>query len=63
MLDESKSTQLGARPLKRVIQRELQDPMALALLQGDFSEGDKIAIDVRDEALTFDRLQVMAQAA
>jgi ATP-dependent Clp protease ATP-binding subunit ClpB len=53
----------GARPLKRVIQRDLQDPLALALLQGDFGEGDTIQVDLRDEELVFDRLRVMAQAA
>jgi len=53
----------GARPLKRVIQRELQDPLALALLQGDFGEGDIIRVDLRDEELIFRRFQVMDQAA
>jgi ATP-dependent Clp protease ATP-binding subunit ClpB len=53
----------GARPLKRVIQRELQDPLALALLQGDFGEGDTIHVDLRREELAFKRLHAMAQAA
>jgi ATP-dependent Clp protease ATP-binding subunit ClpB len=53
----------GARPLKRVIQRELQDPLALSLLQGDFGVGDTVQVDLRGEALTFNRLPVMAQAA
>jgi ATP-dependent Clp protease ATP-binding subunit ClpB len=53
----------GARPLKRVIQRELQDPLALSLLQGEFGEGDTVRVDLLGEALTFNRLQVMAQAA
>jgi ATP-dependent Clp protease ATP-binding subunit ClpB len=53
----------GARPLKRVIQRELQDPLALALLQGDFHEGDTIRVELRGDELTFSRFQIMAQAA
>jgi ATP-dependent Clp protease ATP-binding subunit ClpB len=53
----------GARPLKRVIQRELQDPLALALLQGDFCEGETVHVDLRGDALTFDRLHAMAHAA
>jgi ATP-dependent Clp protease ATP-binding subunit ClpB len=53
----------GARPLKRVIQRELQDPLALSLLQGDFGAGDTVQVDLRGEALIFSRLPVMAQAA
>ncbi len=36
----------GARILKRTIQRKIQDPLALKLLEGDFSEGDLIEIDV-----------------
>ncbi|MBC7262404.1 MAG: ATP-dependent chaperone ClpB, partial [Chloroflexi bacterium] len=36
----------GARPLKRVIQRRIQDPLALKLLQGEFKEGDEIIVDV-----------------
>ena len=35
----------GARPLKRAIQRELQDPLALAILSGEFNEGDTIRVE------------------
>ncbi len=45
----------GARPLKRVIQRQLQDPLALKILSGDFGEGDTIAIDARGDELIFAR--------
>jgi ATP-dependent Clp protease ATP-binding subunit ClpB len=44
----------GARPLKRVIQRQVQDPLALKLLQGDFAEGDRVRVDARDGALVFE---------
>jgi ATP-dependent Clp protease ATP-binding subunit ClpB len=43
----------GARPLKRVIQRELQDPLALAVLEGRFAEGAQVRVDVREGHLTF----------
>ena len=43
----------GARPLKRVIQRQIQDPLALKLLQGEFGEGDTVTVDVRDGQFTF----------
>lgn len=43
----------GARPLKRVIQRALQDPLALAVLEGRFAEGAEIRVDVREGKLTF----------
>jgi len=43
----------GARPLKRAIQRELQDPLALKILSGDFSEGDTIRVDCGENELVF----------
>ncbi len=43
----------GARPLKRAIQRELQDPLALKILSGDFKEGDGITVDRGKDGLTF----------
>ena len=35
----------GARPLKRVIQKELADPIALALLKGEYHDGDIVVVD------------------
>jgi ATP-dependent Clp protease ATP-binding subunit ClpB len=43
----------GARPLKRAIQRELQDPLALRILAGEFDEGDIITVDRGPDGLTF----------
>ena len=43
----------GARPLKRLIQKEIQDKLALKLLEGDFSEGQTVKVDEQDGALTF----------
>jgi ATP-dependent Clp protease ATP-binding subunit ClpB len=43
----------GARPLKRVIQRELVDKLALKLLEGEFADGDAVQVDVDDGELTF----------
>jgi ATP-dependent Clp protease ATP-binding subunit ClpA len=43
----------GARPLKRTIQRLVQDPLALKLLEGDFSEGDTITVDAKGDEITF----------
>jgi ATP-dependent Clp protease ATP-binding subunit ClpB len=42
----------GARPLKRVIQRRLQDPIAMAILEGRFAEGDSVEVDATGEGLT-----------
>jgi ATP-dependent Clp protease ATP-binding subunit ClpB len=43
----------GARPLKRTIQRKLQDPLAMELLQGRFVAGDTVRVDVEDGAYVF----------
>jgi len=44
----------GARPLKRAIQRMVQNPLALAVLEGRFLEGDTVVVDVGDDGqLTF----------
>jgi ATP-dependent Clp protease ATP-binding subunit ClpB len=43
----------GARPLKRTIQRELQDPLALKILSGEFHEGETIKVDRGEDGLTF----------
>jgi ATP-dependent Clp protease ATP-binding subunit ClpB len=43
----------GARPLKRTIQRLVQDPLALRLLEGEFQAGDTVRVDALGDALTF----------
>jgi len=43
----------GARPLKRMIQREVQDPLALAILRGEFREGDTVRVDARNGRVVF----------
>jgi ATP-dependent Clp protease ATP-binding subunit ClpB len=43
----------GARPLKRVIQRLVQDPLAVRILEGEFPEGSKVRIDADGDALAF----------
>jgi ATP-dependent Clp protease ATP-binding subunit ClpB len=43
----------GARPLKRTIQRLIQDPLAVKILEGEFREGDQVRIDARGEVLEF----------
>ena len=43
----------GARPLKRVIQKNIQDPIALKLLKGEFKEKDSVYVDVDNRVLVF----------
>ena len=47
----------GARPLKRAIQRELQDPLSLAILEGRLQEGDHIVVDANEEGLRFNAVE------
>jgi len=53
----------GARPLKRAIQRMLENPLALRLLEGDFAEGDTIRADAADGGLVFEKAQTAEPAA
>ena len=52
----------GARPLKRVIQRELQNPLAKMLLAGTIKDGDTVTVSVEDGRLSINGTQ-LAQAA
>ncbi len=45
----------GARPLKRAIQRLLENPLALRLLEGDFADGDVVRVDAENGELAFAR--------
>jgi len=45
----------GARPLKRALQRLVENPLALKLLEGEFAEGDTVRVDARDGELVFER--------
>jgi ATP-dependent Clp protease ATP-binding subunit ClpB len=52
----------GARPLKRAIQRELQNPIATKILENTFVEGDTIAIDLIDDELVFTKKKPATKA-
>ncbi|HZU17787.1 MAG TPA: ATP-dependent chaperone ClpB [Candidatus Dormibacteraeota bacterium] len=53
----------GARPLKRTIQRLIQDELAMRLLRGEFGEGDTVEVDAREGELTFTPVGEAAGAA
>ena len=48
----------GARPLKRVIQKELMDPIARRLLAGDLADGAVISVTAGDNGLVIDKATV-----
>jgi ATP-dependent Clp protease ATP-binding subunit ClpB len=53
----------GARPLRRVIQKQLTDRLALALLQGELRDGDSVRVDAIDRELVLETAGVEAGAA
>jgi ATP-dependent Clp protease ATP-binding subunit ClpB len=53
----------GARPLKRAIQRLIENPLALRLLEGDFREGDTVLVDATDGELVFELAPAAVEAA
>jgi ATP-dependent Clp protease ATP-binding subunit ClpB len=53
----------GARPLKRAVQRLIENPLALRLLEGEFAEGDAVRVDAQDGALVFERAAAAEPAA
>ncbi|MFC3225635.1 ATP-dependent chaperone ClpB [Marinibaculum pumilum] len=53
----------GARPLKRVIQRQLQDPLAVKILEGAVNDGDTVTVGADAQGLTLNGETLTAQAA
>ncbi|HEY7197758.1 MAG TPA: ATP-dependent chaperone ClpB [Gaiellaceae bacterium] len=53
----------GARPLKRAIQRLVENPLAIRLLEGEFAEGDTIRVDAAEGELVFEKARSQAPVA
>jgi len=53
----------GARPLKRVLQQQVENPLAQAILEGRFGENDVVRVDIRDDRLAFEKAERKADAA
>jgi len=51
----------GARPLKRALQRYVESPLSVKLLQAEFSRGDHVLVDAHDNELVFSHFDVSAQ--
>jgi ATP-dependent Clp protease ATP-binding subunit ClpB len=60
LVEEGYDPVYGARPLKRTLQRRVLDPLAMAVLQGEFREGDEVVLDVEDGALHFAKREAVA---
>ncbi len=55
LAEEGYDPLFGARPLKRVIQQRIQNPLATEILKGDIDEGDRVNIDFKDEEFVFEK--------
>jgi ATP-dependent Clp protease ATP-binding subunit ClpC len=63
LADEGYSQMFGARPLKRAIQKYVENPMAEGLLEGKFNEDSVIEVDIGDKVLTFTELSSTSHEA
>jgi len=53
----------GARPLKRALQRLVENPLAMRLLEGDFADGDRVRVDAQNGELVFEKAPAAEPAA
>jgi ATP-dependent Clp protease ATP-binding subunit ClpC len=60
LAEEGYEPAFGARPLKRVIQRSVENPLSKRLISGEYAAGDTILVDLAAEELIFKRKEVMA---
>lgn len=52
----------GARPLKRALQRMIENPLAMRLLEGEFADGDRVRVDAQNGELVFERAEAAEPA-
>jgi len=62
LADKGYDPAYGARPLKRVIQKSVQDPLAELLLAGRIKDGEKVTISAGKQGLTFNGTPIAAAA-
>jgi len=63
LADEGYEPQFGARPLRRTLQRHVESPLSVRLLEGTFQEGDTVLVDTQDGGITFSRQEELAKPA
>jgi ATP-dependent Clp protease ATP-binding subunit ClpB len=63
LIEEGYDPTYGARPLKRTIQREILDPLAMRVLQGEFVEGDVVKIDAPAGEMVFEKVKGFQHAS
>jgi ATP-dependent Clp protease ATP-binding subunit ClpC len=60
LANEGYDPQFGARPLRRTLQRRVENPLALQLLQGEFAPGDVVIVDAGEDGLVFTKKEPVA---
>ena len=63
IIDNGYDEKYGARPLRRSIERLLEDPLAEALLSNEVNEGDSVIVDIEEDALTFKTIEDVETAS
>lgn len=56
--DKGFSPEYGARPLRRMIQKLIVNPLSVKIIEGEFKEGDRIKVDVKDRKIVFSKARV-----
>jgi ATP-dependent Clp protease ATP-binding subunit ClpC len=62
LANEGYDPQFGARPLRRTLQKRVESPMSVKLLQGEFKAGDTVVVDADQEGLSFQKAEASAVA-
>ena len=62
LANEGYDRQYGARPLRRAIQRHIENPLSKLILAQEFSEGSHVIADAGDDGLTFNKAQAPLEA-
>jgi ATP-dependent Clp protease ATP-binding subunit ClpC len=63
IIDNGYDEKYGARPLRRSIERLLEDPLAESLLASEVNEGDSVTVDREEDALTFKTIEEVETAS
>jgi ATP-dependent Clp protease ATP-binding subunit ClpC len=63
LIEKGYDVKYGARPLRRAIERHLEDSLAEAILGGEIKAGEVIQVDVQDDQLSFEQGQQVSGAA
>jgi ATP-dependent Clp protease ATP-binding subunit ClpC len=62
LIDNGSDEKYGARPLRRLIQKEVEDPLSLEILRGRFPPGSGVTVDVKDDRLVFRKRRAVQPA-